>query len=316
MFIHFNLGTFIASSECALFIIWLYAAAPTHAPPDAPPEPVRVALTLADGGTLNGTLLEKDLEFVTKYGTLRIPVADLSAVDFALRTPPARAQAIASAITRLGGDDSADRDAAEAELVKYGRRAWGPLERAVKSQDPEVARRAASALTASRVNVPREDRTVPQRDALRTTDALFTGRLTAEYVTIETEAFGVQKVPLSALKGIAVVAPAAPPAAAADAPGNLVAYAQQFGKELTFKVTGQGPAGGATPTVWGTDVYTLDSSLAVAAVHAGKVAANQTAVLRVRIVASPPGYVSTHRYGVTSLNYTTVYPAGAYVFVK
>jgi UDP-N-acetylglucosamine enolpyruvyl transferase len=62
-----------------------------------------------------------------------------------------------------------------------------------------------------------------------------------------------------------------------------------------FRVTGDtnGP-------LWGTDVYTGDSALAVAAVHAGLVAPGATAILRVTVEQPLRQYQGSTRNGVAS----------------
>jgi hypothetical protein len=58
---------------------------------------------------------------------------------------------------------------------------------------------------------------------------------------------------------------------------------------------------GATDgSVWGTDVYTADSLLAVAAVHAGAVKPGETAVVRVTVMSPLTRYQGSTRYGVSS----------------
>ncbi len=61
--------------------------------------------------------------------------------------------------------------------------------------------------------------------------------------------------------------PARSPADVTATPANLVGYRNRAGQSLQFSVTGStaGP-------VWGTNIYTDDSSVAAAAVHAGVVA--------------------------------------------
>jgi hypothetical protein len=61
-------------------------------------------------------------------------------------------------------------------------------------------------------------------------------------------------------------------------PGNLLGFAH-VGKTYHFRVTGsnQGP-------LWGTDIYTADSCLAAAAVHAGALKPGEEAVVRVSVV--------------------------------
>ena len=56
-------------------------------------------------------------------------------------------------------------------------------------------------------------------------------------------------------------------------------------------------------SVWGTDVYTGDSPLAVAAVHAGAVKAGETAVVRVTVTRPLTHYQGSVRNGVTSHDY-------------
>src|SRR5438067_11372359 len=59
-------------------------------------------------------------------------------------------------------------------------------------------------------------------------------------------------------------------AAAQADPGTLTAFQGELGKSYNFEVTGA-----ANGTVWGTDLYTDDSSMATAAVHAGVLQAGQ-----------------------------------------
>jgi hypothetical protein len=82
---------------------------------------------------------------------------------------------------------------------------------------------------------------------------------------------------------------------AADAPPNMLDLAEPVGATYYFRVTGEseGP-------LWGTDVYTGDSALAVAAVHAGQVKVGQTAIVKVKVVTPPPAFAGSVRHGVAS----------------
>jgi hypothetical protein len=88
-------------------------------------------------------------------------------------------------------------------------------------------------------------------------------------------------------------------------PGTLSTYRGQNGKIYLFEVTGR-----ADLSIAGTDVYTDDSALATAAVHAGALSAGQTGVVRVTILAGQANYPGTTRNGVTS-GASTNYP-GSY----
>lgn len=82
---------------------------------------------------------------------------------------------------------------------------------------------------------------------------------------------------------------------AADAPQTIIDLCDQVGATYYFRVKGepQGP-------LWGTDVYTGDSALGVAAVHAGLLKPGETAVVKVTVVAPLPQYQGSVRHGVTS----------------
>jgi hypothetical protein len=79
-------------------------------------------------------------------------------------------------------------------------------------------------------------------------------------------------------------------------PSVLRTFGSKVGDTFYFRVTGNAGSG----SVWGSDVYTLNSSLAAAAVHAGVLAPGQTAVVRVKIVAGQSSYEASTRNGVTS----------------
>jgi vacuolar-type H+-ATPase subunit H len=62
-------------------------------------------------------------------------------------------------------------------------------------------------------------------------------------------------------------------------PGDLTQH-QQMGKTFLFRVTGRGDG-----PVWGSDIYTADSFLATAAVHAGALEVGEEGVVRVSVVS-------------------------------
>jgi hypothetical protein len=82
---------------------------------------------------------------------------------------------------------------------------------------------------------------------------------------------------------------------AGDAPPTMVNLCEPVGATYYFRVTGD-----AVGSVWGTDIYTGDSLMATAAVHAGLVQASETAVVKVTVVPPPPQYHGSTRNGVTS----------------
>jgi hypothetical protein len=71
------------------------------------------------------------------------------------------------------------------------------------------------------------------------------------------------------------------------------------GKTWKFKC----PAAGSTNTVWGTDVYTGDSSICTAAVHAGVITFDRGGEVAVELRPGQSSYKGTTRNGVTSNGY-------------
>jgi hypothetical protein len=297
------------------------AVAPTHGPaaaPDPSPgsQPTEVEVRYIDDSTMKLKILDDRLELVTKYGLLQIPLSDVRRIEFGSRVPPDVAEKVAAAIVRLGHPDFQSREAASAELRGYRERAYLPLLKALKHQDPEVSRRAEEALRFLQAKLPPSQLEPKEFDVIHTEDSKFTGKLTATSVRVLTFQFGEQTLRLADLRTLRSAAGVAADelSAAGPAPPNLSAYQNQFGKEMAFAVTGtQGT--GPNSGVWGTDVYTLDSNIAAAAVHAGQVQPGQTGVVRVRVVQSPPQFVGSFRNGISSAPYGN-YPTGAYEFVK
>jgi hypothetical protein len=96
---------------------------------------------------------------------------------------------------------------------------------------------------------------------------------------------------------------------AAEAPPNMLELCHDVGANYYFRVRGE-----VEGQVWGTDVYTGDSTLAVAAVHAGLVKPGDSAVVKVSVVAPPANFqgsirnnVKTHDFG----RYGTAYRLAA-----
>ena len=86
--------------------------------------------------------------------------------------------------------------------------------------------------------------------------------------------------------------------AAAHDPGTLTAYRDRNGEFFTFEVTGDAEA-----SIWGTDIYTDDSYLAAAVVHAGLLEDGETGVVTVTILPGEEAYTGSIQNDVTSWDY-------------
>jgi hypothetical protein len=180
----------------------------------------------------------------------------------------------------------------------------------MKSSDAEVARRAEELVTALQSRFPASQLQPREFDVIHTEDCRITGKLASPSIRVLTGQFGEQTLKLADVREIRTGATTPSGTGVAVAAGNMMTFQNQIGAEVQLQVTGA--IGG---TVWGTDVYTLDSSVAAAAVHAGVVQPGQTVTVKVRIVPSPPQYIGSTRNGVVSTPYN-FFPHGAFMFVR
>lgn len=295
---------------------------------DKAPPAGAMEVQFIDDSTMKLTLREERIELVTPYGKLLIPIADIERIEVAFRLPDEVAKRIEAAVADLGKADFPRREAASAELQRLGLRAYPALLKAEKSHDAEVARRTRELLEKIRGDVTEDRLEIRTHDVIYTADSKFTGRISAASLKVDTFQFGAQQLKLSDVRELRSPGAVDPEAMNAQAdPGNLTNYVGQAGKIHVFRVTGlvQGGAAVARPGlaglvvagpgfVWGTDMYTLDSPLGLAAVHAGVLKAGQTGVVRVKILGPQAAFQGSTRHGITSQAYG--FYNGAYQFVR
>jgi LCCL domain-containing protein len=116
------------------------------------------------------------------------------------------------------------------------------------------------------------------------------------------------------------VPPAAPPPAPGSPPPSPSTTATwgtqanqwrgQNGRRETLACPPGGPTAGR---LWGTDIYTDDSSICLAAVHAGLITAAAGGTVTIEIRPGQPAYTGSTRYGVASSGYGGW--SGSFVFV-
>jgi LCCL domain len=95
-----------------------------------------------------------------------------------------------------------------------------------------------------------------------------------------------------------------------EAPDTLLPEGGGYGRRKRYRVVGSYEG-----QVFGTDVYAVNSSLAAAAVHAGRVRAGKKGVVEVEIVPSPAHFEGSTRNGVTSES-ANEFPLGAFHFLE
>lgn len=98
--------------------------------------------------------------------------------------------------------------------------------------------------------------------------------------------------------GAELTPPTAPPISATQ---NASGIYQLLGQQFTFICpAASGTSGGS---VWGTDVYTYDSSICRAAVHAGRISNANGGQVTIAPLAGQAAYTGSTRNGITSTSY-------------
>jgi hypothetical protein len=253
---------------------------------------------------------DTQIELETSYGKLLIPLTDIYRIEFRSRPPSADiTRRIEAAVADLGHAEFKRRQAASAELMALRERTYPALLKAAQHADPEVAHRAEELLGKLRATVPVEQLELRPRDVVYTEDSTIAGRITAAALKFRTMQSVEQELPLADVRSLAVAERLAD---ALPDPGTMQVFQAQVGKTFTFRVTGALPAalvgaGGfgfaAGGRVWGTHVYTVDSPLALAAVHAGILRPGQTGGVKVTILGPQISFEGSTRNGVTSMPY-------------
>jgi hypothetical protein len=279
----------------------------------APPTPETTTLFVrfTDDRIMKMGMGKEVIALITPYGKLLIPIAHIRSIDFATRIADADARRANAAVANLSSRRFRVRRAAEAELRNLRAKAAPALHQALRSDDVEVVLRAKNLLGKLSELVAEDQLEFRAQDVVRTAESRIAGRI--DGTGLKAYPFPLDKgprkvLPLMGLRSLAVGGDPREINAAPD-PGNLQVFQGRIGKTFWFKVTGA--VGGP---IWGTKVYTSDSTVAVTAVHAGVLKVGQTGVVRVKIVESPNSFAGSTRNGVTSAAYGA-WP-GAYQFVR
>jgi hypothetical protein len=167
----------------------------------------------------------------------------------------------------------------------------------------EVAERAKNIAARIQETVPSETLVVRDRDVIYTNDSKISGQIAVKTLKLDTAQFGEQNVKLIDLRDLGEPsAEDSSPANVRPDPGNLTKFRQYVGKTFFFRVNaGKIQRHGS---IWGTDLYTLDSTLAMAAIHAGVLKPGETGVVRVVVMGPQKSFQGSARHGITSSNWS------------
>jgi len=300
-------------------------AAPVAAPtvpvetvskPELPPvDPRGFEARLNDDSHMKFALADESLEIAGRYGTLRIPAGDILRIEFATRLTEESKQQIEKALAELGSEDGAVRNAAGQQLARLRHAAFPSIAHAAENSETPAGKQAAMLMSKLQESVSEKEFLPRETDMVYTVDATIAGQIVAPALKVRTAQFGDLSLKLSDARSLRLQS--LPPDEPEDEPtgqiltdpGTLNGLETSVGQVLRIRVTGA-----TDGSVWGTEVYTTDSVLAAAAVHAGVLRPGATAVLKVKLVDPPPTFQGTPRNGVATNEYGN-FPK-AFQFVK
>jgi hypothetical protein len=253
-----------------------------------------------DNSVMKLKIKEERISLATPYGKLSIPIADVQRIDFALRIPDDAAKRIQLAVADLGHPEFRKREAASADLLSLRDKAYPAVSKAAKDADTEVASRAEELVKKFEETISAELLKTRDFDVVHLENSKIAGRIEASTLKAECAQFGEVQLRLADVFVLSTKSTSTEVGAANAefGPVDMQRHQAEIGKTFTFKVTGL-----AAGALWGTDLYTTDSTLGLAAVHAGLLTVGQTGVIKVTVVASPQQFVGSTRNGVTSQPY-------------
>jgi hypothetical protein len=158
----------------------------------------------ADGSVVRMTMLQDQLEVMTRYGKLSIPVAEIRRIEFGMHMPGGLGDQITTAIKQLGSEVYRDREGATKELLQAGHWACPSLHKAAKSTDPETAQRATQVLKQIGEKVSPDLLRLKEEDVIHTNEFTVVGKIVSPSLKAQSPHFGDVSLKLCDLRAMHV----------------------------------------------------------------------------------------------------------------
>ena len=162
----------------------------------------RAEVRFADGSFLFVTLVSENVEVVTKYGKLTVPLAEVTRIEFGTRFPEEVEKRLKAAAAKLGSDVFKDREDGEKELLALRELAYPTLQRLSKSEDAEVAMRARKVLETLREKVPEAKLNIKTYDTVVADGTTIRGRVEGSGLKVRSPYFGDVTLKYSDLRSL------------------------------------------------------------------------------------------------------------------
>ncbi|MCI0681385.1 MAG: hypothetical protein L0Y71_04710 [Gemmataceae bacterium] len=166
------------------------------------PKPHVAEVRFNDGSLVRMTILQDDIDVMTKYGKLTIPLGDIRRIDLGLHLPQGLDQQIDQSIRLLASNAYKERDEATKGLIQAGHLAYPFLKKASASSDLEVTHRVTSLMKRIADKHPPEMLRMKQEDVVHTTEFPVIGRLAAPTIKAHSTHFGNLSLKLADLRTV------------------------------------------------------------------------------------------------------------------
>jgi len=179
--------------------LFLAANAPTAPAPGKADEEVArgadvggkpVEVRFANGSNVLMSILQDSIEIITEFGKLKIPPAEIRAIDFGVHLPDVVRAQIDRALQQLASNNYKERESAMKQLVDLGPQAYLALYQATKGKDQEAVKRAQIAMKTISEKVPARLLRLREEDLIRTTKFTIVGRIVTPSIKARAEYFG------------------------------------------------------------------------------------------------------------------------------
>jgi hypothetical protein len=192
----------VVCSVVLVFLPWAGFGREPQANDAKKDEPIKSEIRFMDDSLVRVFLLPEQLEVVTHFGKLQVPVHEIQRIEFGVRCPEGLDAKIVQAIDDLGNEAYKTREMALKNLVEWGPYAYPRLYRASKSNQPEVAKRVSMALEKIRVKHPARNLRLREDDVIATSYFTMVGRITNVQLKTKSKNFGELAVALSELRSL------------------------------------------------------------------------------------------------------------------
>jgi hypothetical protein len=160
-----------------------------------------------DGSVVRMSLLQEQLEVMTKYGKLSVPITEIRRIEFGLHAPGSLGNQITASIKLLGSEVYRDRDDATKDLLQAGHWAYPSLQKACKSNDAETAQRATQLIKQISEKVSPELLRLKENDVIHTNEFAIVGKILSPVIKAQSPHFGDVSLKLCDLRAILVRQP-------------------------------------------------------------------------------------------------------------